>query len=72
MILPETTIEGASMFAEKIRRSVEALGENGLTLSAGVATMGQTNGSSSALVEAADANLYRAKADGRNRVVTGS
>ena len=72
VILPETTIEGATLFAEKIRRSVEALGENGLTLSAGVASMRQTDGSSSALVEAADANLYRAKADGRNRVVTGS
>ncbi len=73
VILPETRIEGGTTFAEKIRQSVENLSldagsKRGLTVSLGVANLRQTDGSAAELVEAADVELYRAKAAGRNRV----
>jgi diguanylate cyclase (GGDEF)-like protein len=68
IILPETPLEGAVVFAEKIRQAVESLDECGLTLSVGVASLDQSDGSASNLVETADTQLYRAKAAGRNRV----
>lgn len=73
VVLPETALEGAVTFAEKIRQAVEAaeLGEeegSGLTISVGVAELAQADGSPAALVELADAELYRAKDAGRNRV----
>jgi diguanylate cyclase (GGDEF)-like protein len=72
-ILPETSLEGACAFAEKIRQSVEAYPleaeGNGISVSAGVATIAQQGeGGAAELVEAADRELYRAKALGRNRV----
>jgi diguanylate cyclase (GGDEF)-like protein len=70
VVLPETPLEGAVVFAEKIRQAVESLDECGLTLSIGVACLDQSDGSASNLVETADAELYRAKAAGRNRVCT--
>jgi diguanylate cyclase (GGDEF)-like protein len=79
VILPNTWLAGASELAERIRAGVqdlairhEAAAERGVvTVSLGVACMVPTPGSSpSALVEAADAALYGAKRDGRNRVRT--
>ena len=78
IVLPETNEEGAISFAERLRERIEAqeFGRGGraglrLTTSIGVATF------PSPLVEStedlfgrADAALYRAKADGRNRVCT--
>jgi diguanylate cyclase (GGDEF)-like protein len=68
VILPETSIDGAAAFGEKIRASMEALNENGLTVSVGIACLDQADRNATALVERADAALYRAKDAGRNRV----
>jgi diguanylate cyclase (GGDEF)-like protein len=68
VILPETPIDGAAAFGEKIRASMEALNENGLTVSVGIACLDQADRNATALVERADAALYRAKDAGRNRV----
>jgi len=68
VILPETPIDGAATFGEKIRASVEGLHENDLTVSVGIACLEQADGSATALVERADAELYKAKDAGRNRV----
>ncbi|MGB5834591.1 MAG: diguanylate cyclase [Thiohalocapsa sp.] len=67
----------AFAFAERLRRTVEAadfsLCESGdahqVTLSAGVAVYPKDGSEVNALVRAADANLYKAKQKGRNRVV---
>lgn len=72
-ILPETSLEGARIFAEKIRQSVEAhlfeVEGEGITMSVGVASLAsQSEDSAAELVEAADRELYRAKGLGRNRV----
>jgi diguanylate cyclase (GGDEF)-like protein len=68
VVLPETPMEGAIAFAEKVRQAVESLDECGLTVSVGVACLDQSDGTASDLVETADAQLYRAKSAGRNRV----
>ncbi len=77
VILPETSIEGASRFAERIRSSVEesrVLDESrklAVTLSIGVACTSITNCEKpSDLIEASDLALYKAKDTGRNRVMT--
>jgi diguanylate cyclase (GGDEF)-like protein len=79
VILPNTWLAGAGELAERIRAGVQALAishegaaERGVvTVSLGVACMVPTPASSAtALVEAADAALYRAKREGRNRVRT--
>jgi two-component system, cell cycle response regulator len=77
VVLPDTDDDGAASFAERIRERVDAHdfpGRDGapplrMTASIGVATF------PAALIESvedlfarADAALYRAKADGRNRV----
>jgi len=80
LILPETDSGQAGAQAERIRNAVENLvplpGEPGggrLTISIGVATSEIIeNGDSSDLVRLADNALYRAKKDGRNRVVIGA
>ncbi len=73
VILPETSLGGAVAFAEKLRESVAragfgADGSEELTASIGVAAGRHEGESAAALVEAADEQLYRAKAGGRNRV----
>jgi diguanylate cyclase (GGDEF)-like protein len=74
VLLPETDAPGALAFGEKIRQGVEALAicradpEDVLTVSVGVASLAGAATPAAALVEAADAQLYRAKAAGRNRV----
>lgn len=73
VILPRTPAAAARQVAERLRQAVEALVVDGLkvTASLGVATYpDQLVPSAEALVEAADAALYRAKGAGRNRVVT--
>ena len=79
VILPETDLEGASVVAEKLRAGVEALGiehekseaSNYLTISLGVATAIPTaDNTASKLVDLADRTLYRAKREGRNRVIS--
>jgi diguanylate cyclase (GGDEF)-like protein len=79
VILPNTWLAGATELAERIRSGVQQLAirheaaaeRDVVTVSLGVACMVPTPASGpSALVEAADAALYRAKRDGRNRVRT--
>lgn len=77
LILPETKKAQAMMIAEKLRQKIEEthffnqeaqpLGH--LTISIGVATFPDDSTRSDELIQKADAGLYRAKAEGRNRVV---
>lgn len=75
IVLPEIDRANASTFAEKVRqlveRSVFEFEETRipLTVSVGVALLGPETDSCDALIRAADENLYRAKEQGRNRVV---
>lgn len=73
MILRNTTLNGARLLAERIRRKVEKLECQGkrkpisMTVSAGVAAL-DAGESAQALFERCDAALYAAKNSGRNRV----
>ncbi|ALK96103.1 hypothetical protein AB595_08540 [Massilia sp. WF1] len=78
VILPETDLEGALTVAETIRAAVAALaiehadGPTGkVSLSLGVAAGPAGAETDGAWVEAADRQLYQAKAGGRNRVAAG-
>jgi diguanylate cyclase len=77
VVLPNTPLRQAIIVADNIRRMVmskelkkkstgEILGR--VTLSAGVSTI-KTGEDSDALIERADACLYAAKRNGRNRVI---
>lgn len=77
VILPETSLEGAKLFAERIRSKVEAAilldegRELSVTLSIGVSCTSITDcDKTSDLISAADIALYRAKDAGRNQVQT--
>jgi diguanylate cyclase (GGDEF)-like protein len=76
-ILPTTSLEGATIVAESMRASVEALGiphdsssaGKTVTVSVGVATIvPQRDSSLIEFISAADQALYQAKHEGRNRV----
>lgn len=78
ILLPATDPEGASLVAERIRAAVESLAmpheksgvADHVTVSIGVASaIVSTGGMPTQLVGVADAALYRAKKEGRNRVV---
>jgi diguanylate cyclase (GGDEF)-like protein len=72
VILPQCGLEMAATKAEQLRGAIESLSEpNGAQVSAsmGVASIPATSTSIRDLMAAADAALYRAKQDGRNRVV---
>ena len=78
-VLPNTSAAGATLIAERVRASVETLhlphptagGPGVVTVSVGVASVRPTReGVSRSLIEHADQALFRAKAAGRNRVVT--
>lgn len=71
-LLPETSLEEAMMVAERIR-AVCAVGAEGVqgptcSVSVGVASTLDDRDSVDALLARADAAVYRAKANGRNRV----
>ena len=87
-VLPETDLEGAQAFAEKVRLATQGIGDFGLgqpvhiTVSAGAVSLphvhldsdSHTSASDAAavirtLLEEADRCLYRAKDEGRDRVV---
>ena len=77
--LPQTDLEGAYRFAERVRRRIEALdlplvdgdGTLKVTASFGAASLASAprGDGKDALVAAADAALYRAKRSGKNRTV---
>ena len=77
VVLPETSLEGAGRFAERIRSAVEksrVIDENReltVTLSIGVACTSVTSCEKpSDLIESSDIALYQAKDSGRNQVIT--
>jgi diguanylate cyclase (GGDEF)-like protein len=70
VLLPDVGLTGARSFAERVRENVQNLtvpDAGTITISAGVSEL-QTDENSDAALARADANLYRAKAAGRNRV----
>ena len=76
--LPQTDLEGAYRFAERVRKRIEALdlplldgdGNLKVTASFGAASLSTAaNSDKEGLVAAADAALYRAKRSGKNRTV---
>jgi diguanylate cyclase (GGDEF)-like protein len=76
VVLPQTDVAGAALLAERMRRAVEALrvprvggkGAVSVTASFGVAAAPESGMERTALIAAADAALYAAKAGGKNRV----
>jgi two-component system, cell cycle response regulator len=76
VVMPETDLSGAALVAERLRRTVAsepfALQQSeratNVTISVGIAALGPGDDPAS-LVKRADQALYRAKRDGRNRVV---
>ncbi len=76
LILPETTLENAFLRAEDLRKKIETaltIHRQGriytITVSMGVAAFPTHGPTTDNTLNAADAALYRAKTEGRNRVV---
>lgn len=77
VVLPHTDQEGALAVGERLRKAVEELSfrrlspttPDRITISVGIATYPTHAKSVQELLRAADAALYQAKAQGRNRVV---
>jgi diguanylate cyclase (GGDEF)-like protein len=73
IILPETRIDGATTFAERVRSAVAETtldrDKERITVSIGVADWRDGDGSASRLISQADRALLEAKAAGRNRII---
>jgi two-component system, cell cycle response regulator len=77
IVMPETDIAVAEAVAERIRRRIanepfsirEGAAAIEVTLSIGLAALGPPGDTAGTLLKRADQALYRAKRDGRNRVV---
>jgi two-component system, cell cycle response regulator len=77
VVMPETDMAVAAMVAERLRRRIASepfpisQGRQSLpvTLSIGIAALRGQDDNAAALIKRADQALYRAKRDGRNRVV---
>ncbi len=74
-LLPDTDLDAATRVAEVLRRRIETIDYSSLTgalpvrVSIGVAQFSEELMSAGSLVSAADAAMYEAKRQGRNRVV---
>jgi len=77
-MLPETEGKGAKEMGERIRRAIEGStfdargGDLATTVSVGVASYPADGGSLDVIMDKADKAMYRAKQQGRNRVVAAS
>ena len=77
VVMPETDMAVAAMVAERLRRRIAAdafaiqqgAGNVPVTISIGIAALRGKDDTAAALIKRADQALYRAKRDGRNRVV---
>lgn len=72
IILPDTTLEEAKKLAERIREKIEKeikIEEKSVTVSLGVAAFNKKCQELEAIIENADKALYRAKREGKNKVV---
>jgi diguanylate cyclase (GGDEF)-like protein len=75
LILPHTDIEGAYAIAERIRTAIEALrilgsdGDTPLRITASLGVAASRDGHKEGLIAEADAALYEAKHQGKNRTV---
>ena len=84
VIAPSTLVKTATELAERLRKVIENasfevpieldcdISALGVTVSIGVACIGPRIKDMQDLIQSADKALYRAKSEGRNRVVTGS
>jgi two-component system cell cycle response regulator len=76
IVLPETNLEGARALADGLREKVEQsrfVFQNEsiqVTISIGVAMLGEPDRTSMDLIKRADQKLYDAKRGGRNKVVS--
>jgi len=77
IVMPETDMAVATIVAERLRRRIAsepfgiAQGARAInvTISIGIATLDTADDNASTILKRADQALYRAKRDGRNRVV---
>lgn len=76
VVMPDTSLEDAHIIAERLRKTVAEAAfvlsdgtEISITCSLGLATMSESTVNGADLLEQADLALYRAKNEGRNRVV---
>jgi len=77
IVMPETDMAVATMVAERLRRRIASepfVVQNGarsldITISIGIAALDGVGDNAAAILKRADTALYRAKRDGRNRVV---
>jgi len=78
VVLPETQVSQAHMIAERMRNIIGnepfkvpvKTGELEITVSIGISSMEDVDDDASLLMKRADQALYKAKSDGRNRVVS--
>ena len=71
VVLPETSRAGAFVVAQRIRQGIERelrIGRDAVTLSGGVAAYPADGLTPQLLLQKADQGLYRAKAEGKNRI----
>ena len=77
IVMPETDMAVATMVAERLRRRIatepfaiqQGARNLDVTISIGIAALGDATDTTAAILKRADTALYRAKRDGRNRVV---
>jgi len=76
VVLPETPIDHAMIYAERLRSTIEAHGESlksrwpdaKLTVSVGISAMNLRGDDADKMIHRADAALYAAKSHGRNQI----